>query len=66
MEVGKKVKVSPPNPGDDALVGEVIKEAIAFNGLVMSKVKFSNCNSAWYADQNLNTEDIEISEKVLH
>jgi hypothetical protein len=67
MEIGKKVKVSSPNYSNDLLTGEVIKEGIASNGLVMSKVKFSKYHQVWYADQNLKSEqELELPDKVLH
>ncbi len=66
MEIGKKVKVTTPNIINYPLVGEVIKEGIASNGLAMSKVKFSERNEAWYADHNLNTTISEFTNKILH
>jgi hypothetical protein len=66
MEIGKKVKVFTPNMSHYPLVGEVIKEGIDLNGMVMSKVRFSKYNEAWYADQNLKPDEIEFPEKILH
>jgi hypothetical protein len=66
MEIGKKVKVSSHNLSNFLLTGEVIKEGIASNGMIMSKVKFSECNEGWYVDQYLNTEEAESTDRILH
>jgi hypothetical protein len=66
MEKGTRVMVSTPNLINYPLEGEVVQEGIAFNGQVMSKVRFSTSSQIWYTDQTLKAVSLENFQNTIH